>query len=49
MKNRKKKQSEYWTTLITHYSVNPFTERYKMNDTKVESMFCIRKYELLKK
>ncbi|CAK84538.1 unnamed protein product (macronuclear) [Paramecium tetraurelia] len=45
---RRNNNSEYQTA-ITQYAANSFTHRNKINDPGVESLFCIRKYELLRK
>ncbi|CAD8173185.1 unnamed protein product [Paramecium pentaurelia] len=45
---RRNNNSEYQAA-ITCYAANPFTYRNKINEAGVESMFCIRKYELLRK
>ncbi|CAD8115937.1 unnamed protein product [Paramecium primaurelia] len=46
---RRNNNSEYQAAIITHYSANSFTYRHKINDAGVESMFCIKKYQLLRK
>ncbi|CAK84058.1 unnamed protein product (macronuclear) [Paramecium tetraurelia] len=46
---RKRNNNSEYQSAITHYAAYPFTYRNKINDAGVESMFCIRKYELLRK
>ncbi|CAD8102786.1 unnamed protein product [Paramecium sonneborni] len=48
IKRKRNNNSEYQAA-ATYYAGTPFTQRNKVCDTRVESMFCIRKYELLKK
>ncbi|CAD8102006.1 unnamed protein product [Paramecium sonneborni] len=48
-KQRKRNNNSEYQSASTFYSGTPFTYRNKINDRGVESMFCIRKYELLRK